>query len=222
MKAYTKMKKLLTILLMLFVFTNTSNASHLMGGEITWKCMKTGFDAGKYIFTVKVYRDCQGIPIDTNMLLTTHNVPGITTIPLLYIGATDLSPACDAVDGPNSSFSCGGVNIGSAGNGNGAVEEHIYQSEPIEIIGTPNANGWHFTWSSCCRNSAISNGLAGDGFSLRAVMYSYTDSSGTVFPNGNICYDSFPKFYETPRTILETGNGYDPLVPYLKVNSVRF
>jgi hypothetical protein len=211
MKAYTKMKKLLTILLMLFVFTNTSNASHLMGGEITWKCMKTGFDAGKYIFTVKVYRDCQGIPIDTNMLLTTHNVPGITTIPLLYIGATDLSPACDAVDGPNSSFSCGGVNIGSAGNGNGAVEEHIYQSEPIEIIGTPNANGWHFTWSSCCRNSAISNGLAGDGFSLRAVMYSYTDSSGTVFPNGNICYDSSPKFYETPRTILETGNGYDPL-----------
>jgi len=204
------MRKLLTILLMLFVFVNHSSASHLMGGEITWKCIKSGSDVGKYIFTVKVYRDCQGIPIDTNMSLEVFNVPGLLSIPLSYVGATDLSPACDAIDGPNSPFSCNGTNI-SAGNGNGAVEEHIYQSEAIAIAGTPDVNGWHFTWSSCCRNSAITNGLAGAGFSLRAVMYSYTDSLGTVFPNGNTCFDSSPKFYETPRTILETGNGYDPL-----------
>ena len=206
-----KMKKLITILLMLFLFTNNSSASHLMGGEITWKCIKSGPDSGKYRFTVKVYRDCQGVPIVTNAFLTAHNVPGLTTIPLSYVGATDLSPACDTIDGPNYPFSCNGTNIGSAGNGNGAVEEHVYQSEAIVIIGTPDVNGWHFTWSSCCRNSAISNGLAGAGFTLRAVMYSYTDSLGTVFPNGNTCFDSSPKFYETPRTILETGNGYDPL-----------
>ena len=41
-------------------------------------------------------------------------------------------------------------------------------------------------------------------------MYPYTDSLGTVFPNNNNCYDSSPKFYEKPRTILEVGNGYDP------------
>ena len=205
------MKKLLTILLMLFLFADNSSATHLMGGEITWKCIKSGPDSGKYIFTVKVYRDCQGIPIDINMDLVTHNVPGFSLIPLSYYGATDLSPACDAIDGPNSPFSCGGPNIGSAGNGNGAVEEHIYKSEAISITGTPNLDGWHFTWSSCCRNSAISNGLAGAGFTLRAVMYSYTDSLGTVFPNGNTCFDSSPKFYETPRTILEVDNGYDPL-----------
>jgi hypothetical protein len=209
------MKKILAILLMSFVFSNNLSATHLMGGEITWKCIKSGSDVGKYIFTVKVYRDCQGVPIDTNMYLTVHNVPGLTTIPLLYVGATDLSPACDAIDGPNSPFSCNGTNIGFAGNGNGAVEEHVYQSaEPIEIIGTPDANGWHFTWESCCRNLAITN-LANNtgqyGFTLRAVMYSYIDSLGTTFPNGNICFDSSPKFYETPRTILEVGNGYDPL-----------
>jgi hypothetical protein len=205
------MKKLLAIVMILFAFSNNSNASHLMGGEITWECIKTGSDAGKYIFTVKVYRDCQGIPIDTNMFLTAHNIPGLTSINLLYVGANDLSPACDEIDGPNPAFSCNGTNIDAAGNGNGAVEEHIYQSEAIQITGTPDANGWHFTWSSCCRNNAISNGLANAGFTLRAIMYSYTDSLGTLHPNGNNCYDSSPKFYETPRTVLESNNGYDPL-----------
>jgi len=197
--------------MMLFVFANTSQASHLMGGEITWKCVKIGPDAGKYIFTVKVYRDCQGVAISTTMNLDVHNVPGLTIIPLIYLGNNDISPICNITDGANSAFSCGGVNLGSAGNGAGAVEEHIYQSNPIIIPGTPDANGWHFTWSSCCRNSAITNGLANEGFTLRAVIYSYTDSLGTEFPNNNNCYDSSPKFYETPRTILESGNGYDPL-----------
>ena len=202
------MKKLIFCLALLFAFTN-SKATHLMGGEITWQCIKTGTDAGKYIFTVKVYRDCQGIPISTTMSLIAHNVPSLTTINLNYIGANDLSPSCNTVDGSNPAFSCGGVNIGFFGNGNGAVEEHIYQSDAIEISGTPDANGWHFTWSSCCRNEAITNGPQG-GFTLRAVMYSYTDSLGVVYPNNNGCYDSSPTFYEKPRTILEVGNGYIP------------
>ena len=210
------MKKLLAILLMLFAFTNNSNATHLMGGEITWECIKTGPDAGFYIFTVKVYRDCQGVSIDTNMFLTVHNVPSLTTISLTYIGANDLSPTCDTINGPNAAFSCGSANVWGAGNGNGAVEEHIYTSAPIRIIGTPDANGWHFTWSSCCRNAAITNLVINggsnpiEGFTLRAVMYSYIDSMGVVFPNTDNCYDSSPKFFEKPRTILEVGNGYDP------------
>ena len=48
------------------------------------------------------------------------------------------------------------------------------------------------------------------GFTLRTAMYSYTDSSGTIWPNNNNCYDNSPKFYEKPRTILETFNGFDP------------
>ena len=42
-------------------------------------------------------------------------------------------------------------------------------------------------------------------------MYPFTDSTGTVYPNNDICFDSSPEFYEKPRTILETDNGYDPL-----------
>tara|TARA_B100001142_G_scaffold327445_1_gene385089 strand:- start:11748 stop:14642 length:2895 start_codon:yes stop_codon:yes gene_type:complete len=206
------MRKIVLLFCLFFAIANTSKATHLMGGEITWECIKSGANSGKYIFTVRVYRDCQGVAINTNMFLTAHNVPGLATIPLLYLGANDLSPSCDTIDGPNPAFSCNGTNIGYAGNGLGAVEEHIYQSEAIEIIGTPDANGWHFTWESCCRNSAIDNlAISGASFTLRAVMYSYIDSAGTVFPNGNTCFDSSPKFYEKPRTILEVDNGYDPL-----------
>lgn len=203
------MKKIIFVLGLFFFFSN-AKATHLMGGEITWECVKSGDKKGYYVFSVKVYRDCQGIPIDTLMNLNVHNVQGLSSISLNYVSGIDISPTCNTINGPNMQFSCGGVNAGSAGNGNGAVEEHLYQSDTIAILGVPDANGWHFTWSSCCRNSAISNGLANEGFTLRAVMYSYVDSLGQVFPNNNECYDSSPKFYEKPRTILEVGNGYDP------------
>ncbi|MEE2699834.1 MAG: T9SS type A sorting domain-containing protein [Bacteroidota bacterium] len=204
------MRKIIMILI-LFAFSNASYSTHLMGGEITWKCIKSGPNTGFYVFEVKVYRDCQGIPIDTNINLDVHNVPGLTSISLTWVSGIDISPPCDTINGPNLQFSCNGLNTGQTGNGNGSVEEHIYRSDTIRILGAPDANGWHFTWSSCCRNAAIINGLANEGFTLRAVMYPFTDSIGTVFPNGNNCFDSSPRFYEIPRTILEVGNGYDSL-----------
>ena len=79
------MKKLISVLVLLAFTLNTVKASHLMGGEITWKCIKSGNKKGAYVFSVKVYRDCQGIAISTSMSLDVHNIPGISTIPLSYI-----------------------------------------------------------------------------------------------------------------------------------------
>ena len=204
------MKKLLLSVLVLFYLSH-AQASHLMGGEITWECINSGINSGSFVFTMKVYRDCQGIALATPSL-TVHNNSSLSTIPLNYVTATDISPACDTVSGVNTQFSCGGTNILGSGNGNGAVEEHVFISDTIRIFGTPDVNGWHFTYSNCCRNGAITNIVnpSSLGFTLRAVMYSYTDSLGNVFPNSGNCYDSSPKFYEKPRTILEVGNGYDP------------
>ena len=44
------MKKLLFLLILLSVFVN-ANATHIMGGEITWECIKDPSDpnVGKYI-----------------------------------------------------------------------------------------------------------------------------------------------------------------------------
>ena len=205
------MKKILLLLSFCVLFSEVK-ASHLMGGEITWECIKSGANSGSFVFTLKVYRDCQGIALGTTPSITVHNNSSLSFIPLNYVTATDISPACDTVNGVNMQFSCGGTNIGQTGNGNGAVEEHVFISDTIRIFGTPDVNGWHFTYSDCCRNGAITNIVnpSSLGFTLRAVMYSYTDSLGNVFPNGGNCYDSSPKFYEKPRTILEVGNGYDP------------
>ena len=46
--------KRLVFSFVLLMFSFNSFSSHLMGGEITWKCIKSGPDIGKYIFTMKV------------------------------------------------------------------------------------------------------------------------------------------------------------------------
>jgi len=35
-----------------------AKASHILGGEITYRCLGNGL----FEFTIKVYRDCNGIP----------------------------------------------------------------------------------------------------------------------------------------------------------------
>ena len=49
------MKKLLLLILVLFTVVNVK-ATHIMGGEITWECIKDpgNPDVGKYIFTMKL------------------------------------------------------------------------------------------------------------------------------------------------------------------------
>ena len=44
------MKKLISVLVLLAFTLNTVKATDFMGGEITWECLKSGADAGKYIF----------------------------------------------------------------------------------------------------------------------------------------------------------------------------
>ena len=56
------MKKILLFLALLAVSSQSLYASHIKGGEITWDCIKAGQpNAGKYIFYLRLYRDCKGI-----------------------------------------------------------------------------------------------------------------------------------------------------------------
>ena len=170
--ALSKMKKIIILLvLVLFGWSHKTLASHLMGGEITWDCVKTGPNIGKFIFTVKVYRDCNGIPGQASIPLTT-NAP-VGAINCLLVSQTDISP-----DGPGCP-TCA-VPLGYAN----AVEEFVYRSAPLFLNGVPPAAGWNFWWTSCCRNGSIVNlGAAGTGdFTLRAYMYSYNATeTGSYF-----------------------------------------
>jgi gliding motility-associated-like protein len=167
-----------------------ASASHLMGGEITWECLS----GGQYMFTLKLYRDCNGIPGPGNALLRVHNHPSVSSIPLTLISQTDISPQCSGA----------GPNITCAGGGPGAVEEFIYQSTSVTLQGVPPPQGWIFTFDHCCRNGAITNlqNPNTHGFTLRAVMYPYNGQSEDP------CFDSSPVFAERPATIVCTGSPF--------------
>ncbi|MDP7567443.1 MAG: hypothetical protein QF383_03545, partial [Flavobacteriales bacterium] len=199
------MKRISFLLLAIGLFFN-ANATHIMGGEITWECIKDPADpnVGLYIFKMKIYRDCDGTTLSTfSQTLDVWNHPSVTQITVDWVISTDISPNCDVTNSGNAALDC-------ISNPVGAVEEYIYESQPIALPGIPPANGWHFTWDSCCRNGAISNLVLSsttspsEGFTLRASMFPYLDASGNAIP-ALPCFDSSPKFNESPQTIICTG-----------------
>ena len=194
------MKKIF-ISTLLLLFSLNSFSSHLMGGEITWECLKSGPDVGKYIFTMKVYRDCSGITVSTfTQVIEVWNHPTITSIDVDFLLQQDVSPLCDPIASGNLQLSCSNGDAGS-------VEEYIFQSQPVSLPGVPPTTGWQFTWDNCCRNAAISNILtpSSAGFTLRASMYPFVDPSTGIPTPADPCFDSSPEFKEQPKTILCTG-----------------
>ena len=136
------MKRIFFILLIVFLGFSVK-ASHLMGGEITWECIKdpASPNLGQYIFTMKVYRDCNGITVSTvAQTLTVWGHPSVTGITVDFVTQTDVSPQCDPINSGNAIFSCANGDLG-------AVEEYIFQSQPISLPGMPTAAGWHFSWN---------------------------------------------------------------------------
>ena len=107
------MKKILVLLLAIFsVFQ--MKATHLMGGEITWECIKVGPDAGKYIFKLKLYRDCDGTTLSTfAQTIFVHDHPTVTSISVDFISNTDISPDCDFVNSGNPQLDCSGNPVGA-------------------------------------------------------------------------------------------------------------
>jgi gliding motility-associated-like protein len=189
------LKKVFLGLLVLLLSIESTKATHLMGGEITWVCLPNG----QFQFTMKGYRDCNSgvVTIDVSNGLEVFNYPttGSPTfsIPLNLISQTDISPQCN---GTGPTITCATPN-GAAG----AVEEFIFQTAPVTLTGTPPPEGWVFSYDGCCRNSAITNILnaGNEGFVLRAKMFAYNGQ------NTNPCFDSSPQFIEKPATIICAG-----------------
>ena len=206
----TMKKLLLTLALGLFAFQ--ANASHLLGGEIIWKCKPNG----KYQFTLVLYRDCGGIGISTAAKTLVNNAGA--SIVCNFVSQTPVVPTCFS-SGTNFNAV---TECQNADSGEGKMEKLVFRSGDITLTGTPPAGGWWFTWYSCCRPGTISNGPSNEGYLLRAQMRSYTPpgsttplSAGTA--TNATCYDSSPNFLEDPQVISCTNNdvtynnlGYDP------------
>ena len=127
-------------LFLLFVLVAfKSNASHVMGGEITYQCI----GGNTYIFELTFYRDCNGSDVTISPeVLRVWNNPTLTSISIPFISREDISPTCSPVSGGPSSLLCG--TNANGGNGIGAIEKIIYRSDPITIAGIPPSQGWEF------------------------------------------------------------------------------
>ncbi len=176
-----------------------ANATHVMGGEITWKCTGNG-----YVFQLVFYRDCNGVdvnPVSENLKIWNH--PSLSTIPVLFVSRTDISPTCSAVAGSPPPLTCGsGAN---GGNGVGAIEKIIYESNPVILPGAPPAQGWIITYSNFSRNGSITNlsNPTNYGVTIRATMYAIP---GAV---AGVCADNSPRFLQDPYLVLCAGENYE-------------
>jgi hypothetical protein len=47
--------------------------------------LKLALNLDNMFFTVKVYRDCQGVALGNFTLQTVHNIPGMSSIPLILM-----------------------------------------------------------------------------------------------------------------------------------------
>ena len=186
------LKLMFSLLVVAFLLPQQAKAEHIIGGDIYWECVNTGPDAGKFIFYLKLYRDCsvQNTTISAaGHELNILNHPDFVNVAvgLTLISEQDISNDC-------------GVSCGSAGADDISVREYIFSTAPIALNGVPPGVGYQISYHRCCRNPVDNLVSAGtQEIFYTATMYPYNGQD--AFP----CYDSSPAFAETPTSILCSG-----------------
>ncbi len=184
------MRYLLLSLCMFFMFSNHTSATHLVGADISWKCLSNG----QYQFHLTVYRDCSGIPwsfSDETIQIDGFPLPtdsGGNAISSILVSAD--SALWSARGMGNIAPQCTDTALGMPAC---SIQEFYYVSDSINLYGKPPRAGWSFYWSPSCCTPAWSN-ISGTGsMLLRAIMY--RNSTGSRIDS---CFDSSPVFAARP------------------------
>lgn len=169
----------LYFLAFLFLAPLSSFATHLLGGHIYWERIS----ANEFIIMMDLYGDTSpGVaPIPTSWPLSSNSP--LSSITVYQTHTTSYSSNCT-----NSSF---------------ANSIHHYESDTIVLNGTPPSSGWSFTWSGCCKTSAIDNLVnpGSAGFEITSTMY---PGSMVARPNGT--YPSAPRLTGVGNFYMVTGS----------------
>lgn len=187
--------KIAAISVLIFGANNMARSTHLLGGELSWECIKSGSNSGKYVFHLSLYRNCGGAGLGNSQSILGPTGSVALTLDTVIL----LNEACwDS----NATIYCIGTTASKA------IEHYIYLSAPYVLTGTPPASGWEFFWTSCCRpNSPIMDNLhpQNQSYRLSAKMFPYTPP-GYLNPLPiNNCYDSSPEFAQSPEGVVCKG-----------------
>ncbi len=207
------MNKFLVLLTFIILFFK-AEASHIMGGSITYECL----GGGNYVFELVFYRDCNGAQINTNaQTLKVWNHQTLSTISVPYVSTEDISPQGTNVTGGPTCFNC------TTPNGNlgiGSVQRITYRSNPINISGIPPTDGWIFTFDDFSRNTNITNLQTPYNYGITLVAKIFNVNAAN-----NVCHDSSPKFLQNPHFVSCVGKPFklnlNPVDPDLDSIDIR-
>jgi len=152
----TKNIKLILGLVFLFIMSGFQSikATHIMGSDFEYACLGNG----KYKITVKVYRDCNGIPISqSNVVARSSNNEVISISNQTKISAKDIT----FLNGCASQSRC-------SGSGFYGIEQHIWtMTLDLDSFSTCE---WTLSWEQNARNTSITTGQSGENFYTIATL----------------------------------------------------
>lgn len=155
--------KILPVFFLLVVFGGLVKATHFMGVDITYECI----DPCTYRIFHKAYYDCSGgattLPPGQTQQPSLNFIGspgGCQTNPQIignwtFVHNIEVTPVCPSWV---SQTACNGGTLL-----NGVAEGYWYADFDFCVAGFPACQTFNITWSSCCRNGAITSGAANAG-----------------------------------------------------------
>ncbi|MBW7867612.1 MAG: gliding motility-associated C-terminal domain-containing protein [Brumimicrobium sp.] len=171
---------IIIVIIGMFSFSNTANASHVAGGYIQFDCTGT---PGVYKIRLVLYRDCSGISMSTsNQTIKLTNTCGIAnpkTVTVSYKSMQEVSQVC-ATD--QNKTTCKGGTIPG-------FQEYIFEG----TVNLGNCNSWTASYALCCRNNVNNvSGASSTDFYVKTQIFTGTDNCNdspavTAQPEPYVC-----------------------------------
>jgi gliding motility-associated-like protein len=185
--------KLSQSIILFFIFLilssgmNQTFSAHLVGGDITYQCLgKDQLGRNRYSIAVNVYKDCEGTP-----QFPVGNTPFDKTIRIRIFDGVTLG----FVQEVSANFRDSTILDLSSSDSCVAPPQSIcyaFTQYRVTVALPDNPNGYHITWSRCCRNGSIRNILNPDGSGM--VLSAF-------IPNTDLCNNSPQFINELPTYI---------------------
>lgn len=175
------MKKLLPLIIFIFFLQFVSNATHIVGGSLTYEQL----GGSTYRVTLHLYRDCKPgsaafpNPVTIEVRRSCGTV-SLADIIIPFPGASAVPPNIDTC----------AVNPGIC------LEQAVYTKVVSGL--PPTAGGYDLFFSYCCHNSTLLNMVA--PLSTGATWYAHIPDNGVVIAN------SSPKWVNPPPVFVCQGN----------------
>ena len=179
---YTSIFYVFFIFLMLGV-GNEVKATHIMGGDFSYVCIGNG----SYSLNLRIFRDCNGVNLGTSAFVTlTSPTCGTINVTLQNLGGgITRTPLC-----PTEDDVCDGTGFGG-GPGTYGIEEWLYRG--TITLPANCGNDWSMSWSSCCRNNAITT-LSNPG-SESMYIDAQLDNTAGANCNNSPAFNTDPTFF---------------------------